>query len=74
VGAARGNAIEPMHFNDPTWARAGIAHARGRTGAKALLAWDGRRSRLIGLCRSYRRGAFEPAASRCWWLGKPMPT
>src|SRR5882724_11633589 len=44
------NAIEPNAFYDPIWARAVSAHARGRTGAKALLAWDGpRRSRLIGL-------------------------
>ena len=34
-------AIEPNAFFHPAWARAVSAHARGRSGAQALLAWDG---------------------------------
>ena len=41
-------AIEPNAFYDPAWARAVSAHARGRSHAKALLAWDGP-DRLIGM-------------------------
>ena len=43
-------AIEPNVFYDPAWARAVCAHARGRAGAQALLAWDGPdRKSLIGM-------------------------
>ncbi len=43
-------AIEPNAFYQPAWARAVSAHARGRTGAKALLVWDGpEQKKLIGL-------------------------
>lgn len=43
-------AIEPNAFYQPAWACAVSAHARGRTGAKALLVWDGpERKNLIGL-------------------------
>ncbi len=41
-------AIEPNAFYDPAWARSVSAHARGRSHAKALLAWDGP-DRLIGM-------------------------
>jgi CelD/BcsL family acetyltransferase involved in cellulose biosynthesis len=44
------NAIEPNAFYQPDWARAVSAHARGRTGAKALLAWDNAEPKnLIGV-------------------------
>lgn len=43
-------AAEPNAFYDPDWARAVARHARGHSGAKALLVWDNaRRDRLIGL-------------------------
>jgi CelD/BcsL family acetyltransferase involved in cellulose biosynthesis len=43
-------AIEPNAFYQPDWARAVSAHARGHTGAKALLVWDGpEQNTLIGL-------------------------
>lgn len=42
--------VESNAFFQPAWARAVSAHARGRSGAQALLAWDGpARKRLIGL-------------------------
>jgi CelD/BcsL family acetyltransferase involved in cellulose biosynthesis len=43
-------ALEPNAFYHPAWARAASLTARGRTNAKALLAFDSRdRSRLIGI-------------------------
>jgi CelD/BcsL family acetyltransferase involved in cellulose biosynthesis len=43
-------AIEPNPFFHPAWARAVAHHAEGKSGARALLAWDGpARTRLIGL-------------------------
>ena len=43
-------AIEPNAFYEPAWARAVSAHARGRSHAKALLAWDGpEHENLIGM-------------------------
>lgn len=43
-------ALAPNAFFSPEWARAVDAHATGKTGARALLAWDGpARGRLIGL-------------------------
>lgn len=43
-------ALEPNPFYDPDWARAVSAHARGRSGAQALVVWDSvARRRLIGL-------------------------
>jgi CelD/BcsL family acetyltransferase involved in cellulose biosynthesis len=45
-----GRALEPNPFFHPTWARAVEGHAEGKSGARALLAWDGpARTRLIGL-------------------------
>ena len=43
-------AIEPNPFFHPIWACAVARHAEGKSGARALLAWDGpARTRLIGL-------------------------
>jgi CelD/BcsL family acetyltransferase involved in cellulose biosynthesis len=43
-------AIEPNPFFHPVWACAVARHAEGKSGARALLAWDGpARTRLIGL-------------------------
>jgi CelD/BcsL family acetyltransferase involved in cellulose biosynthesis len=43
-------AIEPNPFFHPAWARAVARHAEGKSGARALLAWDTpARTRLIGL-------------------------
>jgi CelD/BcsL family acetyltransferase involved in cellulose biosynthesis len=45
-----GRAIEPNPFFHPAWARAVARHAEGKSGARALLAWDApTRTRLIGL-------------------------
>ncbi|HEY4863033.1 MAG TPA: GNAT family N-acetyltransferase [Xanthobacteraceae bacterium] len=45
-----GRAIEPNPFFHPAWARAVARHAEGKSGARALLAWDApARTRLIGL-------------------------
>src|SRR3972149_11842490 len=42
-------ALAPNAYYHPAWARAVAAHARGRTGAKALLAWSTDGTRLTGL-------------------------
>ena len=43
-------AAEPNAFFLPAWARAVSRHAEGKSGARALLVWDGAaRTRLIGL-------------------------
>jgi CelD/BcsL family acetyltransferase involved in cellulose biosynthesis len=43
-------AIEPNPFFHPAWACAVARHAEGKSGARALLAWDGpAHTRLIGL-------------------------
>ncbi|HEY4773449.1 MAG TPA: GNAT family N-acetyltransferase, partial [Xanthobacteraceae bacterium] len=42
-------ALAPNAYYHPAWARAVAAHARGRTGAKALLAWSADGTRLTGL-------------------------
>jgi CelD/BcsL family acetyltransferase involved in cellulose biosynthesis len=58
-------AIEPNTFYRPAWARAVNAHARGRGGARVLLAWDGpSRNRLIG---------FLPVVSAWRALKLPFP-
>jgi CelD/BcsL family acetyltransferase involved in cellulose biosynthesis len=45
-----GRAIEPNPFFHPAWARAVARHAEGKSGVRALLAWDApARTRLIGL-------------------------
>ncbi len=45
-----GRALEPNAFFLPGWARAVDAHATGKTGARALVVWDGpARSHLIGI-------------------------
>lgn len=57
--ALASRAIEPNAYFLPAWARAVDAHAKGRTGAMALAAWDADK-RLIGLApvvsawRAYR--------------------
>lgn len=48
--ALAARAIEPNGFYHPAWARAVARHAEGKSGARALLAWESpARARLIGL-------------------------
>jgi CelD/BcsL family acetyltransferase involved in cellulose biosynthesis len=58
-------AIEPNAFFHPAWTRAVAKHARGKSGAQALLAWDSpSRQRLVG---------FLPVVSAWRALRVPIP-
>lgn len=65
-----GRAIEPNAYYDPLWALPVASHARGRGGARALLAWDVA-NRLIGLmpvCSAWRALSI-PGPMLVGWFG-----
>jgi len=71
-------AIEPNAFYQPAWARAVSAHARGRTGAKALLVWDSPEQKtLIGLLpvvSAWRALKFPLPVFVAWQAYAPLTT
>ncbi len=71
-------AIEPNVFYHPSWARAVARSARGHSGAKALLVWDGvLRDRLIGLLpvvSAWRALALPVPVFVAWQAYAPLTT
>jgi hypothetical protein len=71
-------AIEPNAFYHPAWASAVARHAEGKSGARALLAWDGpARTRLIGLLpvtSAWRALRLPIPALVAWQAYAPLTT
>jgi len=70
--------LAPNAFYLPEWARAVNAHATGKTGARALLVWDGpARERLIGLLpvvSAWRALRIPVPALVAWQAYAPLTT